>query len=232
MATRSRRSDAALAVVILASAKPAARAAQTELEWARQVKRAIHHVMLVISNNPERPLTDILARPDIQQALHMPFQQAGLYTLRQVKKVWEEAAGPEPSEYLSQLYGDVTKNSILSSARMHQALTQGPRASIQGRMNRVGADLARRAGLSVRVAQVRAQTEKDLLKISQQGKQKMWVSRMDESSCSACKALHGSIRPVLVEFSHSAGERSLRVYRDLLGPPRHPNCRCRLVAVP
>jgi hypothetical protein len=53
--------------------------------------------------------------------------------------------------------------------------------------------------------------------------------------CPACAALHGQTVPLSEEFDHRAGAtahyRPPRVYRDLHAPPRHPNCRCRLILV-
>jgi hypothetical protein len=202
------------------------------VEWAKQAKRAIDHVLLVIGNNPTQPIQEILARPDIQQALHVPFQEAGAFTLAQVKEVWAAAGGPDQSDYLDQLLTDVYKNTVLAPARMQQAMTQGDSSLIQSRMTKVAADLARRNSYSVRVAEVRARTEKDLLAIAALGQRKMWQSKLDESTCSYCAALHGQIIDVLEPFPADAGGTKLRVYGDLLGPPRHPRCRCRLVPVP
>lgn len=56
------------------------------------------------------------------------------------------------------------------------------------------------------------------------------------SPCPACAGLHGSIVGVDEEFDHEAsddpGFAPPKVYRDLHGPPRHPNCRCRIVLEP
>lgn len=51
--------------------------------------------------------------------------------------------------------------------------------------------------------------------------------------CLECAALDGTSVPIGYEFDRDAAatptRRALPVYRDLHGPPRHPNCRCRLV---
>lgn len=51
--------------------------------------------------------------------------------------------------------------------------------------------------------------------------------------CPECAALNGTTVPIDYEFDHDAAatptKRALPVYRDLHAPPRHPNCRCRLV---
>lgn len=56
---------------------------------------------------------------------------------------------------------------------------------------------------------------------------KVWRANfVDHVPCELCAALDGTSVPVGAEFP--AGNR-LRVYGDLLGPPRHPHCMCWLV---
>ena len=50
--------------------------------------------------------------------------------------------------------------------------------------------------------------------------------------CAYCLALHGTVVDIGAEFDRTLGPTDrphLPVFRDLLGPPRHVNCRCRLV---
>ncbi len=51
--------------------------------------------------------------------------------------------------------------------------------------------------------------------------------------CPSCRALRGATIPIDDEFDTDAGASSTfrppAVFRNLLGPPRHPNCRCRLI---
>lgn len=59
---------------------------------------------------------------------------------------------------------------------------------------------------------------------------KRWVVTSDKP-CGMCRALDGTSVAVTDEFDRKAntGPEKLRpVYLDLLGPPRHPNCRCQL----
>jgi hypothetical protein len=53
--------------------------------------------------------------------------------------------------------------------------------------------------------------------------------------CPACKALDGATVAIDAEFDRTAttdpDHRPPPVFRNLLGPPRHPNCRCRLIYV-
>lgn len=52
--------------------------------------------------------------------------------------------------------------------------------------------------------------------------------------CGMCAALDGTLVGINAEFDHNATDNDKdyrRVWRNLLGPPRHPNCRCQLELV-
>jgi hypothetical protein len=62
---------------------------------------------------------------------------------------------------------------------------------------------------------------------------KRWIVTSNDP-CGMCEALDGTMVGVNGEFDHNAttSEKDYRrVWRNLLGPPRHPNCRCRLELV-
>jgi hypothetical protein len=68
---------------------------------------------------------------------------------------------------------------------------------------------------------------------SRQGLAKRWVVTATDP-CGMCEALNGTIVALDAEFDHDATttDKDLRpVWRNLLGPPRHPNCRCQLELV-
>lgn len=57
--------------------------------------------------------------------------------------------------------------------------------------------------------------------------QKYWVANFEDNTpCPACQRLHGTSVALKEPFQAETGEPG--VYRDLLGPPRHPRCQCRL----
>lgn len=72
------------------------------------------------------------------------------------------------------------------------------------------------------------QTETGIL-----GLMKRW--RVTASNpCGMCTALDGTLVGINAEFDHDAttvDKDHRRVWRNLLGPPRHPNCRCQLELV-
>jgi len=61
---------------------------------------------------------------------------------------------------------------------------------------------------------------------------KRWVARSD-NPCPACRALHGTVIDLHAEFDHATTtdptQKPPPVFGALHGPPRHPNCRCRIV---
>jgi hypothetical protein len=57
---------------------------------------------------------------------------------------------------------------------------------------------------------------------------------MATDPCGMCRELDGTMVGINGEFDHNATENDKdyrRVWRNLLGPPRHPNCRCQLELV-
>lgn len=67
----------------------------------------------------------------------------------------------------------------------------------------------------------------------QPGLMKRWRTTSNKP-CGMCRALNGTLVGVNAEFDHTAttNDKDFRnVWRNLDGPPRHPNCRCRLELV-
>lgn len=93
---------------------------------------------------------------------------------------------------------------------------------------------ARRAGLAAVSVANRAYTDMQLALYAQVGEdgvqtiEKIWVTNKTAATppCAYCTALDGKVVSIEAEFPIPKG---LKVYRDLQGPPAHPNCRCRLV---
>lgn len=62
---------------------------------------------------------------------------------------------------------------------------------------------------------------------------KRWIVT-SKTPCGMCAALHGTVADLNDEFDRTAtrdGTPLRRVYLDLQGPPRHPNCRCQIELV-
>lgn len=60
----------------------------------------------------------------------------------------------------------------------------------------------------------------------------MWVTHFRPGTCRTCAALHGDVVVLGTEFDHFAhlgAGKPPTVFGSLAGPPRHPNCGCRLV---
>lgn len=59
---------------------------------------------------------------------------------------------------------------------------------------------------------------------------KIWLANfVDNVPCVTCRKLHGEEVGLHEAFPVEAGEPG--VYKDLLGPPRHPQCKCKLVTL-
>lgn len=103
----------------------------------------------------------------------------------------------------------------------------------QGRTAQRGAAIA---GVAVQVAETDVeqvvfnyyQTETGI-----PGLMKRWVVTSN-NPCAMCRALNGTLVGINAQFDETAGQNTKdyrRPWRNLLGPPRHPNCRCQLELV-
>lgn len=87
MTTREDAAGLALTLVSLADAQTAAKA------WHEALSDALNHVLLVIGNNPSKPVRVVLLRPDVREALSEPFVSAGVETVMAIREAWDKAAG-------------------------------------------------------------------------------------------------------------------------------------------
>lgn len=98
----------------------------------------------------------------------------------------------------------VNRASIAAGTAVHQGATDAQHAIHTEYQNSTGAHLAKR-----------------------------WVTT-SATPCGMCEALNGTVVALGTEFDHYATTitKDLRpVWRNLSGPPRHPNCRCQLELV-
>lgn len=56
-----------------------------------------------------------------------------------------------------------------------------------------------------------------------------WANFVDNVPCPLCQALHGTEVELEKDFGQGIG--GTKVYHNLEGPPRHPNCKCQLVVL-
>lgn len=217
--------------------------------WMSAGSEARNYVTLILRNNPQRPLEEVLGRVDVQQALLIPFEEAASTAKTAITQVWDGASAlgqTHANQLLSalnlpgaeaalpplptSLLHDVDANVATARARFIQAMAADDPAA---RMSAIMADQARRARSSADVAATRAhyQAMEQMLQaaMADQGIliRKMWVTRFGPGTCTTCAKLHGTVRNLGQEFPPDG---SPPVYGGVLhGPPRHPNCRCRIV---
>lgn len=207
--------EAALGLLQLAKKDAAGQA------WAKAFAEATEHVILVAQNNAQKPLKEILLRPDVQEAITHPFSTAGAQTLAEVRKAWGDhtvGAGD-----LKATLETVKKNTKATPARLRKAILGGPRDELADRLKKLALDSQLRARYAVDYAQKRSATLQ-LLDSADEGATKTWAA--DDPKCSHCKALVGTT--VHVDQPFPVGSK-LKTFGVLLGPPRHPNCNCYLV---
>jgi SPP1 gp7 family putative phage head morphogenesis protein len=197
-------------------------------DWTTAINDGLEHVLLVLGNNPDRNIAEILMRPDVQEALQSAGMDGAQAAIHSISQVWVEEGAPVDSPFLHSILGDMERNGRTFAPRMTSAIQAGDRDKVEQIILR---DRLRAAAAEA-TARTRAQAEAALAQMEQNGVTHVkWVATVDNRTCSACLALNGEIVAIRTQFDHLAGELTTPVYRDLIAPPRHPNCRCRLVPV-
>lgn len=198
-------------------------------EWSKSIEEGIDHLKLVVSNNPGKSLTEILGRPDVLDAL----KYAGLEGFKSLSEyltnLWIDKGGLPDAPYLNSVIADAQRNGLSFAPRMLSALQAANRSQLQSIISR---DQVRVAAAES-VIKTRASMESRLRVYKKIGVThvKWLTSHKNNTPCSACEALNGSIVPIGEEFDTSAGNLNTPVYFDLTCPPRHPNCHCRITPV-
>lgn len=191
--------------------------------WLEAAYEAATHVVLVLGNNPQKKLKEILARPDVKEALTYPFKEAGLQTVAAMNETWKLVAPEADKTDLKLAIKSVRKNARQASSRMRKAVLLGP-DKFPGEAEKIAKEYARRAQMSIDYVQKKAETMKA---VNSGGTHKTWMG--PQAQCSACQALHGTTIPIHALFDPQAGGLNLGTFGALVGPPRHPFCKCYLV---
>jgi hypothetical protein len=219
--------------------------------WEAANKEALRLLVLVMKNNPKKTPQQILLRPDVRAVLRNPYLEAAAkskhligtawndsetltlkHTKAEFKKLGIDWAGHLlDHDLLDALFGDLDRNAKAMRSRFRAAMDEPAHA--QARLTGIANDAKTRARYSTQVAVWGASSQvRDSAITAAPGLGKMWVAVLDSRTCSHCKALHGTVLEPAAEFPADAGAVPLGVYRNvLIGPPRHPNCRCVLAIV-
>lgn len=220
--------------------------------WDKASTTALNHLAIVVKNNPAKTMSQILQRPDVVSALTQPYEHAAKQSesiltrahsdaVSAVQKILGTDADPDPA-LLKSLIKDLHANARAMRDRIGRALADTtPKVNVKKHLASVASGASQRAGMSLtsavwmpasQIAQqaASAPSKQILPKGKKQAKKKttvlMWVAVIDERTCSQCKALHGTmVKP------GKAFKTEGKTYMDLplVGPPRHPHCRCVLV---
>lgn len=223
--------------------------------WKAAGEEASDYVRRVIRLNPTKSLDEILARSDVQQALSVPFREARTTTKASIRSAWNHGVSlgrvaahddlgtikvampmgvkPPPMTYREMLLSDVDKNRFGAKAAFLEALSNNP-DDIEEQLDKITRDYSNRAAIGANVSGHRAYNEMKLRIFAAAGVKvkKMWVTRFRPTTCRTCAKLHGSVVPLGASFdvkAHIGPGQPPKVYGDLLAPPRHPNCGCRIV---
>lgn len=225
-------------------------ASAVALVWDTQLKQAVDHVVLVLHNNKGQG-AKVAARPDVQYAIEQAIEAAIGLSMDRLDTSWNTGAllGNAMARRQARLVGEPKPKAFAPDAGLLGAFKDDLHAigaAVQADLDkaiRAEDDEAIKKAVSGAVLRSRMVGEASTKYSAQNalggameangGHFKRWVTT-SPVPCSICVAL-SQLAPILwsAEFPHSSpGLRDLKVYGGvLLGPPRHPNCACVLVAV-
>lgn len=216
--------------------------------WDEANKKALRLLILVMENNPQKSRNEILKRPDIRAILRQPYEQAAARSEALLRKAWDQGEQTAVKHTKAELktlkadwegheldltlrdalIADLHANAKAMRSRYRDALRD--RETAAHRLQVVSEDATRRARYSVQAAIWGVATQVRDTAAAAAGLNKIWIAVLDDQTCSHCKALHATVIGPGDQFPADAGATPLGVYQGaLLGPPRHPNCRCVLV---
>lgn len=219
--------------------------------WSKAGAEVRDFLLQEIELNPGKSLADLIARPDVQQALTVPFFEASQTTKLGIGGAWNvgqdlgnqhaaemlEVLDKQPvpivdtDGLLQNLKDDADMNSITAAEKYVGAISNDP-IETKEQMDKITKDYARRARLGAQTSAQRSHAERIEAELKAAGvKHKIWITSFSPTTCGDCAALHGKVVTTGATFStkaHLGPGKAKPAYGKLLGPPRHPNCRCRL----
>jgi hypothetical protein len=188
-----------------------------------------------VRKQPTGDIHAILNSQELSAALGSSLGRARSVAEDSLAKVWPDSG----SQYRASLEGDISRaygqvpDQLWGTAISAFGSVPPERraAAVSAAVVRTAWDLGLRNGLTVAVARTRRAGE-EVLSRAGPGQKKIWITRDDSRVCAWCRLLASlPAIPVDQEFSYGqlAGARKPpKVYHDLLCPPAHPRCRCRL----
>lgn len=216
--------------------------------WQDANTEALNFLNLVLGNNNTKTPNQVLARPDVQQALRTPYEEAAAKSEAILRKAWSKAAAdalekgraeakslgldardadPEFSEdLLDAVISDMRQNAKAMRGRVKDALNS-PSGQRTARLRGTTDDVVRRARYSAHTALwgVSGLVKEGLARLL--GISRMWVAVLDSKTCQNCLNLHGTVVAYKDPFPIPHG---FKVYLDVLhGSPLHVGCRCQIV---
>lgn len=197
--------------------------------WETALAQSLEYLVHVLEANPKASILSVLHRPDVADSLSQPFIAAGAHTMGSIREAWYNAIGFRdiPMTDLDRTLTTARRNTINMPLLVRRTLYAGKREDIPDRLKVLSRQMARRAEMGVEYAHERGTTLAQIYDAQGHGT-KTWHCTDDERTCSHCRALDGVSIPISAAFDHEAGTTTLGTYGKLIGPPRHPHCRCHL----
>jgi hypothetical protein len=221
-------------------------------KWIDSVRELTDYLALLTKNNPGIETRTLLARADVQDAIHRTMQEAVDFTMEKANAAWAEGqklgirdgkklmniAGLDPEdvtanlahEYLASLQTDIERNADDVIRRVLDTFHSPTDASTTAdELGVIARDYGKRGRAGANVARTKGYNDA-LSAVYGDGRPMVWITRFGANTCPTCAALHGTIVNNGTQFPSAVSfGKPGAVYFDLLTPPRHPNCHCILI---
>lgn len=225
--------------------------------WRSLSEEVVEFLRLVLLNNPGRSIDELL-QPDVLQAVESLRSQldsykgatylawdrgtelgreSGVSQLAKLGLVYAVTDTESPEDQiLRRIIGTIEANELGLEDTVAGDMEEASRSSVLPDKGLRAVE--RNSGYAVETALKKAYLQAQESVFEQASKElkahirKMWVARFGPGTCATCAALHGTIRElgeVFPDDAHLGSGKPPKPFGFLGGPPRHPNCRCRLV---
>jgi hypothetical protein len=185
-----------------AKATPFAKVLGASESKARALRTIERRTGTVVAKTQSLQVAKAAAR-DAWMSAHLVGSRHAGAELRTLGMKSPQPVSPDESEYLQAIYRSLEEMWALPSTERELRA-------------RFAAQVATHRGYNVGAAET---YDRQVMRV--------WSTSFGPNTCDSCASLHGSVAQMGGQFS----DMGRPVFQDLETPPRHPNCRCRIVPI-
>jgi hypothetical protein len=172
-------------------------------------------------------VSDQQVRHQLENVIRGAYRTSAAVALAHTKEAaglpkWNPKSSVFRTEYLGSLLSDVRRN-LREYKASDRSETARRRAALRMQLS---AAVGAQRGYTDMLIEAHAELEEKGFSL-----RKVWLANfVNNFPCEHCRELHGTVVKLREEFKVQTSD-SPKVYVNLQGPPRHPNCQCYLCIV-